>query len=146
MSVLQAPMVHGHWLRCLARLMPLGILLQRGGAVTTNNNIVHTANTDSFQESQAGTYFIGCYVYLSAITAGPFQLIGRYSTNGTAWNNVLVSTGAGASLQGTTIAMQGIDTMAKDSFFDIVIYNATTGTVTLTATLPNSYFYMYRIG
>ena len=44
------------------------------------------------------------------------------------------------------MSIQGIYTMAASSYTDIQIYNATTGTVTLTATLPNSYFYMYRIG
>ena len=42
--------------------------------------------------------------------------------------------------------MQGIYTMAANSYADILIYSATTGAVTLNATTPNSYFYMYRIG
>jgi hypothetical protein len=96
--------------------------------------------------AQAGTYFIACYAYLSTITAGSFQLIGRYSTNGSTWSNVIVSTGQGASLSNTTLSMQGIYTMAANSYADILIYNATTGAVTLNATTPNSYFYMYRIG
>ena len=116
------------------------------GALTTSRNITHTANTNSFQVSQAGTYLIACYVYLSTITAGAFQLIGRYSTNGSAWSNVTVTTGQGANLANCTLSMQGICTMAANSYADILIYNATTGTVTLTAVTPNSYFYMYRIG
>ena len=49
-------------------------------------------------------------------------------------------------MQNTTMSMQGIYTMAASSYADIMIYNATTGAVTLNATTPNSYFYMYRIG
>ena len=41
-------------------------------ALTTSRSITHTANTNFFQVSQAGTYFISCYVYLSTITAGAF--------------------------------------------------------------------------
>jgi hypothetical protein len=115
-------------------------------ALTTSCSITHTANTNSFQVAQAGTYFIACNVYLSAITAGSFQLIGRYSTNNSTWSNVLVSTGQGANLASSTLSMQGIYPMAANSYADILIYNATTGTVTLTAVTPNSYFYMYRIG
>ena len=59
-------------------------------------NITHTTNTNSFQAAQAGTYVISCYVYISTIAAGAFQLIGRYSPNGTTYSNVLASTGQGA--------------------------------------------------
>ena len=115
-------------------------------ALTTSRNITHTANTNSFQVAQAGTYFISCYVQFNTITTGGFQIIGRYSTNGSTWSNVLASTGAGASLAGVTMSTQGIYTMAASSYADIQIYNATTGTVTLYGTTPLSYFYMYRIG
>ncbi len=115
-------------------------------ALITSNNIPHTTNTNSFQVSQAGTYVISCYVYISTIAAGAFQLIGRYSPNGTTYSNVLVSTGQGAYLANTTLSMQGIYTMAANSYFDIMIYNATGGNVVLNATSPNSYFQMYRIG
>ena len=115
-------------------------------AQTTSRNITHTANTNSFQVAQAGTYFISCYVFLTTITRGAFQLIGRYSTNGSACSNVLVSTGAGAYLTNTTMSMQGIYTMAASSYADIQVYSGTTGTVTLYSTTPLSYFYMYRIG
>ena len=116
------------------------------GALTTSRGITHTTNTNSFQVSQAGFYFVTCYVYVSTITAGAFQLIGRFSNNGSTWSNVMVSTGQGAYLQGSTLSMQGMCIMSANSYADILIYNATTGTVTLTAVVPNSYFYMYRIG
>ena len=116
------------------------------GALTTSHNITHTANTDSFQVLQAGTCLISCYVYFSTITAGAFQLIGRYSTNGSTWSSVLVSAGQGADLTSTTMSTQGIYTMAANSYANIQIYNATSGNVTLLATTPFSYFYMYRIG
>ena len=54
-------------------------------ALISSNNITHSTNTDSFQVSQAGTYAISCYVYISTIASGAFQLIGRYSTNGSTW-------------------------------------------------------------
>ena len=115
-------------------------------ALITSNNITHTTNTNSFQVSQAGTYAISCYVYISTIASGAFQLIGRYSTNGTTWSNVLVTTGSGAYLANTTLSIQGIYTMAANSYFDIMIYNATGSNVTLNSTSPLSYFQMYRIG
>ena len=118
------------------------------GALTTSNNITHTANTDSFQVTQAGTYFIGCYVApTSTATSGLMQMIGRYSTNGSTWSNVLVSTYPGTSVtaNNSTLVLQGICTMALNSYFDVQMYN-TAGTITLNATNPNSCFYMYRIG
>ena len=119
------------------------------GASSTSNNITHAANTNSFQVSQAGTYFIGCYAYVSSTHAsGLMQLIGRYSTNGSSYSNVLVSTYGGTGL-GTsiyTLVLQGIYTMAASSYFDIQIYSTLSGTLTFNTTTPNSYFYMYRIG
>ena len=114
-------------------------------ALLTSNNTTHTTNTISFQVAQAGTYVISCYVFLTTIAAGAFQ-IGRYSPNGTNYSNVLVSTGQGAYLAYATLSMQGIYTMAANSYFDIMLYNATGGTVVLNATSPNIYFQMYRIG
>ncbi len=75
------------------------------------------------------------------------QMIGRYSTNGSTWSNVLVATYPGTSItaNSSTLVLQGIWTMALNSFFDVQMYN-TAGTITLIATTPNSYFYMYRIG
>ena len=114
--------------------------------LTNSNNITRAANTNSFQVSQAGTYVISCYIHISTIAAGAFQLIGRSSTNNSTWSNVLVSTGSGAYLASSTMTMQGIYTMAASSYFDIMIYNQTGGIATLYATTPNSYFHMYRTG
>ena len=117
------------------------------GALTTSNNITHTANTDSFQVSQAGTYAISCYAFINAInTGGVFQMIGRYSTNGTTWSNVLVSHGSSSYMVNTTMFLQGIATTAANSYFSITTYNTTSGNVTLNSTTPFSYFHMYRIG
>ena len=74
-------------------------------ALITSNNITHTTNTDSFQVAQAGTYVISCYIYISTIAAGAFQMIGRYSINGSTWSNVLVSTGSGAYLANSTMSI-----------------------------------------
>jgi hypothetical protein len=117
------------------------------GAASTSNNITHTANTNSFRVTQAGTYFIGCYAYVSSTHAsGLMQLIGRYSTTGSSWSNVLVSTygssGLGTSIY--TVVLQGIYTMALNSYFDVQIYSTLSGTLTFNATTPKSY--MYRIG
>jgi hypothetical protein len=115
-------------------------------ALITSNNITHTTNTNSFQVAQAGTYVISCYIYISTIAAGAFQMIGRYSINGSTWSNVLVSTGSGAYSANSTMSINGIYTMAANSYFDIQLYNATGADVVLTTTSPNSYFQMYRIG
>ena len=119
------------------------------GAASTSNNITHTASTNSFQVSQAGTYFISCYAYVSSTYAsGLMQLIGSYSTNGSSWSNVLVSTygssGLGSSIY--TVVLQGIYTMAARSYFDVQIYSTLPSAVSFNTTAPNSYFYMYRIG
>ncbi len=94
------------------------------GAASTSNNITHTANTNSFRVTQAGTYFISCYAYVSSTYAsGLMQLIGRYSINSTSWSNVLVCTYGGTGL-GTsiyTVVLQGIYTMAASSYFDVHI-------------------------
>ena len=115
-------------------------------ALITSNNITHTTNTDSFQVSQAGTYAISCYIAITTIASGGFQMIGRYSTNGSTWSNVLATNGQGAYLANTTMSLNGIYTMAANSYFDIQLYSATGSNVTLNSTSPLSYFQMYRIG
>ena len=118
-------------------------------ASTTSYNISHTVNTNSFQVSQAGTYFIGCYITsTSSGSSGVMQLIGRYSTNGTTWSNVLVSTYPGSTLiaNSSTVFLQGIYSMAANSYFDVRVYNGTPSALTFHTSAPNSYFYMYRVG
>ena len=76
------------------------------------------------------------------------QLIGRYSTTASSWNNVLVSTYGGTGL-GTsiyTMVLQGIYTMAASSYFDVQIYSTLPSAVSFATTAPKSYFYVYRIG
>ena len=142
---------YGAWAMALlsGNSYAVGTVNMTWASSTTSNNISHTASTDSFQVSQAGTYFIGCYITSSSTgSSGVMQLIGRYSTNGTTWSNVLVSTYPGSTLiaSSSTVFLQGLYQMAANSYFDVQVYNGTPSTLTFYATVPNSYFYMYRIG
>ena len=119
------------------------------GAMTTSNNITHTAGTSSFQVSPAGTYMIGLSVLSSGTNgstgfAQPFIVTSPNNSTWTGYHGSIFP--AQLICQYSNLTLNNILTLPANTFVAIKLYITLTPNLSLNGNGVLNYFYMYRNG